>query len=145
DTTSAQRFFTTVPQQALFLLNSPFVLDQAKALVHGDKFQKLIVEGRGSRVEGQKAQAFDSRLSTLDPAINFLYRTIFQRAANSEDLKLTRAFLKRQSQRPPPADTPTWQYGFGAFDDATGKTKDFHAFTQFTDNRWQYSAKFPDP
>ncbi len=33
DTHSPQRFTTTVPQQALFLMNSPFVLDQAKALL----------------------------------------------------------------------------------------------------------------
>jgi hypothetical protein len=32
DTHSPQRFLTTVPQQALFLLNSPFVQEQAKAL-----------------------------------------------------------------------------------------------------------------
>ena len=32
DASSAQRFFTTVPQQALFLMNSPFVIEQAKAL-----------------------------------------------------------------------------------------------------------------
>ena len=30
DTTSARRFYTTVPQQALFLMNSPFVIEQAK-------------------------------------------------------------------------------------------------------------------
>jgi hypothetical protein len=33
DTHSPQRFTTTVPQQALFLLNSPFVIEQARALV----------------------------------------------------------------------------------------------------------------
>ena len=32
DTHAPQRFTTTVPQQALFLMNSPFVLEQAKAL-----------------------------------------------------------------------------------------------------------------
>jgi hypothetical protein len=32
DTSSQRRFHTTVPQQALFLLNSPFVLEQARAL-----------------------------------------------------------------------------------------------------------------
>src|SRR5213594_1255369 len=31
DTTSPQRFTTTVPQQALFLMNSPFVVQQASA------------------------------------------------------------------------------------------------------------------
>jgi len=33
DTSTGQRHTTTVPQQALFLLNSPFVLQQARALV----------------------------------------------------------------------------------------------------------------
>ena len=32
DSTNAQRFDTTVPQQALFMMNSPFVLQQAKKL-----------------------------------------------------------------------------------------------------------------
>ena len=32
DTHAPQRFTTTVPQQALFLMNSPFVIEQAKAL-----------------------------------------------------------------------------------------------------------------
>ncbi len=32
DTSSAQRFNTTVPQQALFMMNSPFLVEQAKAL-----------------------------------------------------------------------------------------------------------------
>ncbi len=32
DTSTAQRHHTTVPQQALFLMNSPFVVEQAKAL-----------------------------------------------------------------------------------------------------------------
>src|SRR5581483_2829751 len=32
DTHAPQRFTTTVPQQALFLMNSPFALQQAKAL-----------------------------------------------------------------------------------------------------------------
>src|SRR5205085_6957806 len=33
DATSPQRYQTTVPQQALFLLNSPFVLEQARKLM----------------------------------------------------------------------------------------------------------------
>src|SRR5262249_48045385 len=34
DATSPQRFTTTVPQQALFLMNSPFVVEQAKHLAN---------------------------------------------------------------------------------------------------------------
>ena len=32
DTHSPQRYTTTVPQQALFMMNSPFVIEQARAL-----------------------------------------------------------------------------------------------------------------
>src|SRR3989440_1788852 len=32
DTSSQCRFHTTVPQQALFLMNSPFVIEQARSL-----------------------------------------------------------------------------------------------------------------
>src|SRR5262249_19748565 len=32
DSSSAQRFQTTIPQQALFMMNSPFVVEQAQAL-----------------------------------------------------------------------------------------------------------------
>src|SRR5207302_5299893 len=34
DTSSAQRYATTVPQQALFLMNSPFVEEQARSLAN---------------------------------------------------------------------------------------------------------------
>jgi Protein of unknown function (DUF1553)/Protein of unknown function (DUF1549) len=40
DTTNPQRFQTTVPQQALFLMNSPFIIEQAKALVTAAQFQQ---------------------------------------------------------------------------------------------------------
>src|SRR5439155_95738 len=39
DTTSPQRFSTTVPQQALFLMNSPFVIQQAKNLAAREEFK----------------------------------------------------------------------------------------------------------
>ena len=39
DTTSSRRFFTTVPQQALFLMNSPFVVELAQKLVKRPGFQ----------------------------------------------------------------------------------------------------------
>ena len=44
DTHSPQRFQTTVPQQALFLLNSPFVTEQAKALAA----RKEIADAKGA-------------------------------------------------------------------------------------------------
>src|SRR4029434_118724 len=40
DVSNPQRFVTTVPQQALFMLNSPFVVEQARALVGKPDFSK---------------------------------------------------------------------------------------------------------
>ena len=37
DATSPRRFVTTVPQQALFLMNSPFLHEQARRLAAGDR------------------------------------------------------------------------------------------------------------
>lgn len=68
DTHSPQRFVTTVPQQALFLLNSPFVLEQAKALAGrltstepGDRVNelyRLVYARKPSDVERTDAVAF---------------------------------------------------------------------------------------
>src|SRR5947209_6463549 len=41
DATSPQRLETTVPQQALFLLNSPFVIELARSLVGRPEFAAL--------------------------------------------------------------------------------------------------------
>jgi hypothetical protein len=72
DATSPQRVDTTVPQQALFLMNNPFALDCARRLV-----QRPDVAGRkdvASRVER-------------------LYRLLFGRLPSAEELALARAYL----------------------------------------------------
>src|SRR5207245_10377918 len=62
DTTSAQRFSTTVPQQALFLMNSPFVVEQAKHLLERPEVKSLI---------------------TPEQKIGQLYQLAFQRAPDA--------------------------------------------------------------
>src|SRR5581483_12078611 len=44
DSSSPRRFYTTVPQQALFLMNSPFVIEQAKGLVNRPDFRAARTE-----------------------------------------------------------------------------------------------------
>ncbi|MGF1583309.1 MAG: PSD1 and planctomycete cytochrome C domain-containing protein [Gemmataceae bacterium] len=81
DATTAQRHATTVPQQALFLMNNPFLTRQAKAL--------LALQG---------IQAAD----TPSAKIPKLYRQIFGRDPGSDELKLGRGFVESvpASQRP---------------------------------------------
>jgi hypothetical protein len=72
DQHSPQRFQTTVPQQALFLMNSPFVSEMAKALV--------------SRTEFESA-------TTTDEKIAALYLLTLGRKPTKEELQIGREFI----------------------------------------------------
>lgn len=72
DMPSGKRYETTVPQQALFLMNSPVVVEQAKRLVYLKEFKDC----------------------ESDPArVQFLYERIYQRPARPEEIKLALAFI----------------------------------------------------
>ena len=79
DTSSQGRFHTTVPQQALFLMNSPFVIEQSRSL----------------------AQRAEVKLA-VTPAekIEALYRLVFQRAAARAEIQLAEKFLATQPSSP---------------------------------------------
>ncbi|MCI0701466.1 MAG: PSD1 and planctomycete cytochrome C domain-containing protein, partial [Planctomycetia bacterium] len=72
DTHSPQRFQTTVPQQALFLLNSPFVQEQSKALA--------------SRPEIASAKTTEAKIATL-------YRIALSRNPTKDELSLASEFV----------------------------------------------------
>ena len=74
DVSASQRLATTVPQQALFMLNSPFVQEQARRLA-----KRPIVAA---------AESEDAR-------IRVLYRIIFQRAPDGDEIGFARRFLQR--------------------------------------------------
>ncbi len=123
DTTSPQRFQTTVPQQALFMLNSPFVVEQTRAL--------------------------GSKMAPASPAtaadVQALYRQIYARAAEPAEVDAGLRFLQAQLALPPAKPTPPmWQYGYGKYDATTGKL-DFTPLPQFVGRVWQGGPKLPDP
>jgi hypothetical protein len=72
DLPTGRRHQTTVPQQALFLMNSPLVIEQAKRLVALPDFQAC---------------------SEDDSKIDFLYERIYQRPPRPEELKLGSEFV----------------------------------------------------
>lgn len=125
DTSSAQRFQTTVPQQALFFMNSPFAIDQAQRLARRPELTQL-----------------------SDPAARVarLYEMVLQRAPHPEEVALAERFLERQQPRPEaPRETPVWQYGYGQLDSVTQLVLDFRSLPHFTANTWQGGPKLPDP
>jgi hypothetical protein len=90
DATSPQRYQTTVPLQALFLMNSPFVVEQARAVVARPA-------GAGARQDLGKIQA--------------LYRVIYGRLPDAEEVALGERFLQQQAaDKTPRALTPWEEY-----------------------------------
>lgn len=77
DTSSQGRFHTTVPQQALFLMNSPFVIQQARALASRPQVSN-------SPEVAEKVQA--------------LNRLILQRSATPDELQLAEKFITSQNK-----------------------------------------------
>ena len=67
DITSGKRYETTVPQQALFMMNSPLVVEQARNLVNRSDFQGL---------------------DDAEARIKYLYERIFQRLPSEVEIKL---------------------------------------------------------
>jgi hypothetical protein len=123
DSSSPQRYDTTVPQQALFMMNSPFVVRQARFWV--------------ARPE------FTARL-TDEQRIRFLYEQAYQREPEPAEIKVARRFLRSQTGANVPLDPPAWQYGYGEFDETAQQVKDFEALPHFTGDAWQGGSKLPD-
>jgi cytochrome c553 len=72
DASSPQRFTTTIPQQALFMLNSPFMADQAKALA--------------ARKELEAAKEDEER-------IRVAYRLAFGRAPSKSEIQAGKEYM----------------------------------------------------
>ncbi len=122
DATSPQRYVTTVPQQALFVLNSPFVLEQARALVARPEYAAAPAEAQ----------------------IQDLYARVFARRAEPREVEAGLRYVSAQLAQPPePPAPPTWKYGYGGYDAATKKV-DFHPFEFWINTTWQTAKKLPD-
>ncbi|MBI5397511.1 MAG: PSD1 domain-containing protein [Verrucomicrobia bacterium] len=80
DMSMGRRNFTTVPQQALFLMNSPTVVETARALINVDRFARLLTDGE--------------RLS-------YIYWHIYQRPPTHEEYILAMKYLAGASSRQP--------------------------------------------
>jgi hypothetical protein len=88
DATCPQRFETTVPQQALYLMNHPFVAQVSRAFVTRPEF---------------------SRLASSSERIRFAYATIFGRDPEPAELELALEYTSTAGSDDAEADRTTWQ------------------------------------
>ncbi|HTN77464.1 MAG TPA: PSD1 and planctomycete cytochrome C domain-containing protein [Pirellulaceae bacterium] len=77
DTSNDRRQRTTVPQQALFLMNSPPVIEQSRALL---------------------ARPEIAGVAATSDKIHAIYRLLFQRAPNTDEVTLGEQFITAASQ-----------------------------------------------
>jgi hypothetical protein len=117
------RYVTTVPQQALFFLNSPFVAEQSSALANRSEV---------------------AIASSPSEKIKRMYNLVFGRDPDRQELEAGMKFVS-QSAEPPAVDAPrsAWQYGTGRLDAAGARVESFTPFSVFVSDRWQPGAILP--
>ena len=123
DSTSARRFLTTVPQQALFFMNSPLSVEDAESLAARPDIA-------GAKDDGQRLRR--------------LYLAVFQRLPDTEETAAGLAYLKEGN---PAVGDPSaaWKYGYGEFQPKSGRVAFFTPFEDFSNGGYHVSKKFPDP
>jgi hypothetical protein len=127
DMHSPTRPITTVPQQALYLMNNEFIQGRARAL----------------------AAAAVEAAPTADAArVNWIYRQAYQRDGTPEQVARALAFVEDAvpyEMPPPPEVEPTdWSYGYGKMDIAKGVVENFTALPHYTGAAYQGGANWPD-
>ena len=124
---AAKRPYTTIPPQALFTLNHPFMIRQAQQLI---------------------AKAGDAAPETR---IGALYQAVFGREPTVSELASGKTFVLAQIEdfktdplRRNKQTATAWQYGHGDFDPET-KTGNFVPFAHYDGKtkRWQIGQEYP--
>lgn len=125
DVHTPMRINTTVPQQALFLMNSPFLVEQAERAVTRED-----IAGK----------------PTPEERIAALYETVFQREPDPEEIELGKRFIAQEDAAAPERFAqPRWQYGYGPVNPETGLLESFTPMPHFTGTAWQGGPTLPDP
>ncbi len=84
DMSTGERIMTTVPQQALFMMNSPFLVEQVKNIL---------------------ARPEIAAATTDAEKVSLIFRTLFQRAPRPEELRLAEQYLTAESPEPQTSET----------------------------------------
>lgn len=117
DMTSPGRVLTTVPLQALFMMNNGFVVEQARNIA-----------GRPELLSGAKDEE----------KVQFLYQLFFQRPPTAAELRLAADYIADQQSKSATggADLRAWHYGFGEYDVDAKKVISFEPFPTFLRDSW---------
>ncbi len=121
DLSTGRRNETIVPQQALFMMNSPLVIEQARNLTLRADFK-----------------------AALRPAdrVQLLYQLVYQRAPSEIEARLATEFIQRETASlNTNAGSDAWEYGYGEYDPAQHRMKSFVQMNNFKGNAWSVTGK----
>ncbi|WP_442506503.1 PSD1 and planctomycete cytochrome C domain-containing protein [Novipirellula sp. SH528] len=121
---AASRAETTIPQQALFNMNHPFVAELAR-----------------------KVSAIAANESAMDVQVLQIYRQVYSRDPSPQEQSMAKAFLKSSSETAVTQDQ-VWQYGYGPLvtpDASAEASPTFSPLEFWTGSSYQVSSEFPDP
>ncbi|QDV32574.1 PSD1 and planctomycete cytochrome C domain-containing protein [Tautonia plasticadhaerens] len=122
-----QRSATSVPQQALFFLNHPFMRTCARALVDRDEVAKAAND---------------------EERVRRLYRAVYQREPTPAQIGSAIALVRASAAEPevgPPPTAGDWSYGYGRFEESSGRVTNFRPLPFFSGEGWQGGPSWPDP
>jgi Protein of unknown function (DUF1553)/Protein of unknown function (DUF1549) len=132
NTHTPERAQTVSPQQALFLLNSPFVMEQATLLA-------------ARSTSGGAASSDPEDAASEVRRINNLFSYALGRQATADEIIDGLEFVAPEKTAPVPlvARQITWQFGYGSVEVASYKVT-FQPLPHFSGQAWQGGDKLPD-
>jgi hypothetical protein len=125
-----KRSETTVPQQALFFMNHPWMLQQARNLAE------------------QIRRSNDESGLNHRQRVAKLFQLILQRVPTEQEYSDSLSLIAAITEKTDVQDKPTrrnWSYGYGPFDEAKSRVNQFTPLPHFTGTVWQGGQQFPDP
>ena len=126
DLSIGRRSETTIPQQALYFLNSAFVANIVRSIA--------------------KNTLTESDPAKQEKSIELLFQTLLQRPPSDGEVTMGLQFLQQaeptESQKS--VDTVCWTYGVCKLDVGKSSITEFRAFPHFTGSAWQGGANWPD-
>lgn len=144
DTHVPKRHETIVAQQALYLMNNGFVMDQASHVAHGT----AALEDPAARIHAMYRHVLGRSPSDEEHALSQGFIKS-QKAANSVDVsKPVSANVEDTATSPntaAPAPADAWRYGWGSYDETKQRVTDFNPFRFSTGDRWRGGANENDP
>jgi mono/diheme cytochrome c family protein len=114
DLTTGKRDETIIPQQSLFMMNSPLVVEQAKNLVKRPDF-------KGKSAHEEK--------------VKLLYNLIYQRSPTDIELQLALDYVQGEIALTSGSQV-AWEYGYGEYDAVAKRVKHFVQLPIFNNNTW---------